>query len=431
MGGIVSRAYEVGETLVSVTLTEDGLINYAKSKSKVDKIANDEFSETFIREPLAILSEEWQTTAKLTLLGRMLTFRMFGERLANIPLFYKYQEAFPEIRQIEFKKPIFVLGMNRSGTTICFRILSNDSRLRSPYFFEMALPFGTDGCFDLNRTGGKHYQSPVPNTEFNAYIKENGVDPRKVEADRLIGMVMYAFGPEWQKVHPTSPNLPEEEIVMFETILRNYNVWAFYNCPQWREWFMKHDMTLGYLFFKRFLQQLQWLKWNHEQWLLKMPFHMQDIDKLFEAFPDAHVVVMHRDPVDMLPSWCSLVAHGRNIFSNQVKEKEIGPTELQYQADMVEKFMKFRSVHPELKDRFVDIQYKDILAHPLKCMKTVYETFGMDLTGDLQTKMMAFMDSNAKDKHGRHRYTCEQFGLTPEDIQKAFANYYESGYLHL
>lgn len=77
---------------------------------------------------------------------------------------------------------------------------------------------------------------------------------------------------------------------------------------------------------------------------------------IFEAYPDAMIIQTHRPPPEVLASWCGLVTMLRT-YSNNIDKKEIGKSQLEAMKEMVESALLFRSEHPELSHRFIDVKY--------------------------------------------------------------------------
>ena len=48
------------------------------------------------------------------------------------------------------------------------------------------------------------------------------------------------------------------------------------------------------------------------RWLSKSPAHLLFLDTLLETFPDAAIVIPHRDPLEAIPSLCSLISLTRS-----------------------------------------------------------------------------------------------------------------------
>ena len=71
--------------------------------------------------------------------------------------------------------------------------------------------------------------------------------------------------------------------------------------PQWRDYYLAHDQTPHYAYMKRVLQVLQWYR-PRDRWVLKSPQHLEQIGPLLTTFPDAVIVVTHRDPLAVVQS---------------------------------------------------------------------------------------------------------------------------------
>ena len=79
--------------------------------------------------------------------------------------------------------------------------------------------------------------------------------------------------------------------------------------PQWRDHYLAHDQTPHYAYMKTVLQILQWYR-PRERWVLKSPQHLEQIGPLLATFPDATIVVTHRDPVAVVQSTTTMLTYG-------------------------------------------------------------------------------------------------------------------------
>ena len=59
------------------------------------------------------------------------------------------------------------------------------------------------------------------------------------------------------------------------------------------------------------------------RWALKNPWHPLFLDDLVTVYPDAQLVMTHRDPVEVVASAASLIRLVRPMFSDTVDLKEI------------------------------------------------------------------------------------------------------------
>jgi hypothetical protein len=62
---------------------------------------------------------------------------------------------------------------------------------------------------------------------------------------------------------------------------------------------------------------------------------------------------------------------------------------------------------------------------PFTTIGAVYERLGLDLTGDAESRMRAFLDANPRDRHGAHEYTWADTGLDERAWRARAARYQE------
>jgi Sulfotransferase family len=159
-----------------------------------------------------------------------------------------------------------------------------------------------------------------------------------------------------------------------------------------------------------------------ERWLLKSPVHLWALDVLIETFPDACIVLSHREPLECVASYCSMIAflmRDRAAFDAST----LGPAVLEYLARSLERALAVReSADPR---RFVDVDYRDLLADPVAEVERIYAGFGLALDGRAREAMLRHLRENPKDKHGAHAYRLEDYGLTPGRVRERLAAYLE------
>jgi len=159
-------------------------------------------------------------------------------------------------------------------------------------------------------------------------------------------------------------------------------------------------------------------------WTLKSPPHLLWMDKLLEAYPDARIVMTHRDPAVSLASNASLIAHRRG-GSEHVDLKAVGREQLDIWGEGLRRTMRYRQSSGR-GAQFCDSHYSDFISDPIGAVACIYDHFGIELTAEAEAAMRAFLDSNQKDKHGKHHYTAEQFGLDPATLRRELAEYIDT-----
>jgi hypothetical protein len=81
----------------------------------------------------------------------------------------------------------------------------------------------------------------------------------------------------------------------------------------------------------------------------------------------------------------------------------------------------YRNRHPELP--IYDLRYKDLVGNPVTAVRGIYERFGWDFTPQPEAGIRAWLAANPADKHGKHHYRLEDFGLTENSVRDVYADY--------
>jgi hypothetical protein len=159
-----------------------------------------------------------------------------------------------------------------------------------------------------------------------------------------------------------------------------------------------------------------------ERWVLKTPAHLGYLDDLRAVFPDLHVVHMHRDPVETIPSGASLNATLHAMHSDDVDLHRIG-------RDWLERMGWTNDRAMATRDRWepglvTDVRYEDAVADPLGQVARVYDAAGLRLAAEAEAAMRAWLSARPRDG-SRPRYDAQTYGLTDEQVRERFADYDE------
>ena len=96
------------------------------------------------------------------------------------------------------------------------------------------------------------------------------------------------------------------------------------------------------------------------QWFFGMPTHLMELEALTEAYPDALFIQTHREAVQFMGSWCSLVERIRSNIGEPRPPEVLGAEQLRAMGNMLDRAVGFRESHPELEDRWIDVSYYDL-----------------------------------------------------------------------
>ena len=143
-------------------------------------------------------------------------------------------------------------------------------------------------------------------------------------------------------------------------------------------------------------------------------------------YPDARIVVTHRDPLTVLASVSSLIATLRWAHSDHVDFGEIAAAHARmYHADLdgLVTACGDGTLDPT---RVHHVRYADFMAAPLDTVHAIYDSFGWPLRADAAARMSAYLARRPQGLHGPHVYAFEDLGLDRDEQRALFARYQDA-----
>ncbi|PRQ07245.1 sulfotransferase family protein [Enhygromyxa salina] len=361
---------------------------------------HDRFASDAFREPLARLIESLHASAKLSPVGRFMTAQHLAGALANNLRAGDLFAREPGLREIELARPVMVCGLARSGTTLLQRLLAQLPGARAIAAWEAYEPIPESG----QQPGG----DPL-------------ADPR-VKRTRAAEKFLRWLSPDLFAVHPMDALAPEEDVLILENLFRSGVPESTYNVPDFADWLERRDPTVAYAWLADCMRVLQWQR-PGEFWVLKSPHHLEWLDVVFGVFPDVTVIQTHRDPVETVPSFCSLVAHGWGVMSDAIDPHVVGSHWDRKIDRMLTRALDTRDARDGAG--FVDVHYRELVDDPLGVMARVCGSVGLPWDDSVRAKLERWLADNRQHKHGLHRYAAEDFGLSAEGIASRYGRYRE------
>jgi hypothetical protein len=98
--------------------------------------------------------------------------------------------------------------------------------------------------------------------------------------------------------------------------------------------------------------------------VLKAPAHLAALRELAAVYPDVGVIMMHREPLEVLPSEASLHVVLRRTFSHAVDPAEVGRQVTTLMADELGDGLRARDGACLPADRFFDVRYRELVRDP-------------------------------------------------------------------
>ena len=371
-------------------LDVDRLVKHAKRKTGLS-----DFGDGGHLEALQVLVESINDEARLTPTGLIIQRSRLAGALVQRLRIQDRLKRHPEIDDIDLGTVIMITGLQRTGTTLLHRLLYSHPEIRGISGHEALLP--------------------VPAAEA-AERAERSRQRRAVLAERMISYL----APDFMAVHPIDREQPEEDVLLLDLNFMSQSAEAILHVPSYSRWLEGQDHTQTYEYFRRVLKVLTWQR-PTSAWVLKTPHHLEYLDVFLKVFDGATIVQTHRDPRVAVTSFCSMVAHGRGMFTDHVDPVEIGRHWHHKTQRMVEWAMKTRAESPAA--RFVDVSYYDLISDPMSQLRRIYEAAGIDFGDEAKGLAEQYVAANPKNRFGTHDYRLEHFGLSEQVMDETFAAY--------
>ena len=348
-----------------------------------------DFGDEWFLEPLEVLVDSINTEAQLTPVGQWIQRARLEAALAVRLRIEELLRRHPEIQDIDLGGIIVIAGLQRTGTTTLHRLIAADPRSRELLAWEALDPLpGPEGA----RVG------------------------RARTAERAIAYM----APDFFTVHPIKHDAPEEDILLLDLCFMSQSFEAIMHVPGYANWLEGQDHTKAYEYLRTLLKLLHWQR-PGEFWVLKTPHHAEYLDVILTVFPRATIVQTHRDPEVIVPSFCSMVAHGRGMLSDRIDTGEIAAYWIRKMHRMMKRSMETRKTADP--SRFVDVPYYDLMTDPVAELRRIYRCAGIVFNEAARSAAESTARENSQHRFGRHLYRLDDFGLTRESVDRRFSFY--------
>jgi hypothetical protein len=310
-------------------------------------------------------------------------------------------KAKPEILQEEIEVAGAIIGLPRTGSTMLHRLLASAPALTSPLWWETSFPMPLPG------------EMPGDPTPRQQLARQTVID-------------FLAAWPNFESIDPIDAMAIAEEVILLDKSFLSTTYDSMMHIPGYGIWQADQNHERAYRELKIWLQviQSQSPQRRGKKWILKSPHHLLGgMSGLLAVFPDAKLIMTHRDVAQVLPSYCSMCESMTVKASGNYKRETQGAYWTQRFATGLRRFSALRATLPQ--DRIIDIAYADTLSDPIGVGCRAMTAMGLGFTAADEVAMQACVTDNARDKRAAHKYTAADFGLTPAQIASDFAFYPE------
>ena len=315
---------------------------------------------------------------------------------------------FPAYKKHPIEKPLFIISNYRSGSTFLQRVLSQDKNMTSMRTWDMYI---------------------TPSITQRKIVQ--GIDA----IDKLIGSPLRRLviaidkaGLQKVAIHPISFLEPEEDE---NILLQNWSsLIVLYLFPFLDELppylYFDRDMPPRekqkvMTFYKSMLQRHLYAT-GVSHFVSKNPSFSAKIATLKEYFPDARIIYLARNPLDMLPSTVSWLNYAWNVFSDP-PEKYIYTKEICDFSQYWYRYpLQYLDEHPS--ENHLILPYRQLINDPIGTVRKFYKQFGYE---EYPTLADDFMDGikATEARRSKHEYSFEEMGFTRERLVETYADIFE------
>jgi hypothetical protein len=355
----------------------------------------DDFGADSFLDGLRAYCRAASAEAHLNDVGAMAVRGTIVSSLANRLRLVEWAHRHPSVAAEIIEAPVVVIGMFRAGTTFLSYLLDQDRGNRPLLGWE----------------AGDSVPPPSP---------EDYRSGPRVDAAREQAAMMEQLNPKMRAVHHEEADGPTECIALMSQEFKSLSWEAISNVPSYSQWLLDADQLSAYEYHRLALQTLQ-SGGVRGRWTLKSPHHALALDALTAVYPDARLVLLHRDPVVLCASVCSLIGTLSGTFTDADHTSYIASHWTAMLEESIRRIDAFRVSHPD--HPVTDVQYANLVRDPMDTVRFIYSSLGLDLNGAAVSAISAYADTHPKGQFGVHRYDLAELGLNPGELNERFAEY--------
>jgi hypothetical protein len=358
-----------------------------------------DFGDDRFREALDVLTGSFRTEAGLSPSGTVATHTQLVQLLVNRLRLVDLLGRHPEIHDVLVPAPIVVAGLPRTGTTHLHNLLAADPALRELPYWEAVEPFPAPGDTRQDRMARTAAALDVLNSTL----------------------------PYFRRMHEMTVDHAHEEIHLLAVDLSTMFFETLALLPSYRDWYRATDQTPAYRTLRTCLQALTWLDEQRgepgRRWVLKSPQHLEQFGPLTAVFPDATVVVTHRDPVAVVASMVTMLTYTARLHVDRPDPAAYGAYWAARLGDMLDACARDRHLLPA--DRSVDVRFDDLMADELGTVERIYGLASQPFDPAARAAATGYLAGHQRDRHGKVVYDLADFGLDAGELRVALGPYRE------
>jgi hypothetical protein len=357
-----------------------------------------DFGDTDFLVPFRVLQNDLQKTANFTAIGRLTVLIILLQQLQSRLCVENKLRDNPGIAAQKITSPVFIAGLPRTGTTHLHNLLSEVHHLRYMPLWQTL--------------------EPVRNPKHK-------VDHRRRNSDFSMRMTNYII-PLFRRMHEMVTDMPHEELTICALGYRSFFFEGTFQVPGYRQWYTSQSHEKGYEYLKRTLQILQTEaapgnKTTNARWVLKSPQHVDQLQTIINVFPDAKIILTHRDPARAVLSMITMMLYTSRQVYKPTRLREEATAWVERLEQMLRRSREQAKQLPS--SQVMDVHFDQFMKAPEQTIRDVLHFAGIPYDTVSEAAIMKHLHQHARDQHGRIDYHFEDFGLSENEVRERFAFY--------
>jgi hypothetical protein len=310
---------------------------------------------------------------------------------------------FRSYRRVSVDASVFVVGNPRSGTTFLHRLLAKDGdRFTTMALWEIIF---------------------APSITTRKFVRALS------NLDRWLGSPAHRYMAAvergwWKKnvMHRVSLRMPEEDDYVLlhrwsaltaglsAGLLDEAMPYTYFDTA-----LSKVDRTRTMAFYKACVKRhlRAYRDEGGKQYLAKNPALCPKLVTLLEHFPDARIIYLVRSPLEMIPSYTSMMDFTWETLGIPVD----GDGLHRYVLEMAQHWYSYplEQLNKVPPHQYIVVKYDDMVADPERTVTEIYQHFGFEMTPAF-ARVLHEEAERARAFQSRHDYSLEEVGLERQEI---------------
>jgi hypothetical protein len=379
-----------------VEMSADAVLAAARALTGLEDFGPPDFEER-----LRIWLQSFDEDRGLNALGRAGAFNQAMRYAAGRLRVEDLVSRHPEILEVNIDRPVIIAGLPRSGTTHLVNVLATHPDLRSMPLWET--------------------MEPVPEAHELSF-EPNDRNPRYKRCVEMWHILTHVLS-HWSAMHEMAPDHVHEEVELQCLDFASYMPEWLARVPRWQQYYFDHDQTPHYRYARKVIQAMTWLK-GPNRWVLKAPPNMENLPALFATYPDARVIMTHRDPVAVIQSAVTMVAYWDRIRRTSADLPGLAAYWIRRIERLLRACVRDRDAMPAGQVR--DVLFHEYMADQAGTIDRAFRHSQLPKTPASRRGVSEYLEANPRGKLGRVIYDLHgDFGVDIGALRRRFQFYYD------